>query len=99
MELIAASYKYKLCPFVLKRFETNIDGGVVCLYNAKDDIFWVGNSSVFLILNLLDGNNTLSDIKNYFADFFDMKNNFDEVSFSINNIFKELMKNRMIEKV
>ena len=70
MESTAALSKYKLAPFVLKRFEPNIDGGTVCLYNAKSDLLWAGNPTVLFILDLLDGNNTLIDIKNYFADVF-----------------------------
>jgi hypothetical protein len=53
----------KLAPYILKRFEQNLDdGGLLFLYNVNTNETWTGNASSYYLIKLINGEKTLTEI-------------------------------------
>lgn len=88
----------KLSPYVLKRFEENLDGGKLFLYNVNDNDYWMGNTSSFYIIRLIDGIRTLEDIYNELLPLFkDYK--LEEIEQSFDNLLEGLINRKFLEVV
>lgn len=72
MQSINKNSTIKLSPSILKRYEHNVDAGILFLFNAKTNQIYKGNILVALFVNLLDGKKNLADIycelKNIFPE-------------------------------
>lgn len=52
----------KLNQDVLKRYEHNLEDGVLFLYNVSSHDVWIGNRSANNLIGLLDGKRSLKEI-------------------------------------
>lgn len=88
----------KLSPYVLKRFEENLDGGKLFLYNVNDNDYWMGNASSFYVIRLINGVRSLEDIYNELLPLFkDYK--LEEIEQSFDNLLEGLVNRKFLEVV
>lgn len=88
----------KLSPYVLKRFEENLDGGKLFLYNVNSNDYWIGNASSFYLIRLIDGIKSLEDIYNELLPLFnDYK--LEEIKQSFDNLLDGLVNRKFLEVV
>lgn len=52
----------KLSQNTLKRYEHNLENGVLFLYNLETEEVWTGNSSSNNLIKFMDGRRTLKEI-------------------------------------
>lgn len=75
----------KLNKNILRRFEHNINDGVLFLFDVETEKLWIGNSSTNDLVKLIDGEKTLKEIysklQSVFEDFSynELKESFDEI--------------------
>lgn len=88
----------KLAPHILKRFEQNLDDGVLFLYNVNTNEFWSGNNSSFYVIRLLNGERTLKEVYNellpLFADY-----DYKDIKESFDSLLSNLVKKKFVEVV
>lgn len=85
----------KLSQNILKRFEHNLKGGTMVLYNLETKAIWFGNSASRELIKLLDGNRNLEEIyieilANYNEELHD------KIIESLNIIIEDLVKQKFI---
>lgn len=86
----------KLSQNILKRYEHNIDDGVLFLYDVKTDDIWIGNSSSNDLVRLIDGSTSLRDIYLKLMPLFEGYK-YSEIQESFNVIITELIDKKFIE--
>lgn len=47
---------------ILKRYEHNLNDGIIILFNVESEEIWLGNSGSKEIINLIDGKKTIQEI-------------------------------------
>lgn len=88
----------KLNKNILKRFEHNIDNGVLFLFDVQKEELWVGNDSSNDLIKLIDGQKTLKEIYTQLQPFF-VEYEYDELKESFDAIINDLIKKRFLERV
>lgn len=88
----------KLNKNILKRFEHNLKGGTMILFDIKTEKFWLGNVASKSIIDLIDGKN---DIETVYSKIF---SSYDEADFSqvieaLNSIIEDLYTKGFVEIV
>lgn len=86
----------KLAPHILKRFEQNLDDGVMFLYNVNTDENWTGNSSSFHLIKLINGKRTLKETYNELLPLFEDYDS-EEVKQSFNLLLENLISKKFLE--
>lgn len=61
----------KLNKNILKRFEHNLNGGTLFLFDTVTDEVWMGNESSRDLIKLIDGKKRLKEIYTQLAPFFE----------------------------
>ncbi len=87
----------KLNKNVLKRYEHNLNGGTVFLFNMKTEESWVGNSAADCLLRLIDGEHTLEEIYEYLFPLFENFNE-NELREAFDKIVKSLLEKGFTEE-
>lgn len=85
----------KLNKNTIKRYEHNLNNGVLFLFNAVTKKHWAGNSASYEILKLVNGKRTLSEIYEDAKKIFDNLSN-EEIEESINSILTEWIYEKFI---
>ena len=88
----------KLAPYVLKRFEQNIDDGLLFLYNVNTNETWTGNYSSFYLIKLINGQKKLNEIYNELVPFYEGYT-YDEVKQSFDSLLSDLVNRNFLEMV
>lgn len=88
----------KLNSKILKRYEHNLKGGTMILFNLDTEDIWLGNSSSRNFIDLLDGKNNIQDIyvqilSNY------QETEYDKVINALNALIEDLYTKKFIEIV
>lgn len=86
----------KLNKNVLKRFEHNVQDGVLFLFDAKTEEIWLGNSSSNDLIRLLDGKRTLKEVYTQLQKDFEGYG-YDELKNSFDSIIKDLLDKKFVE--
>lgn len=101
--MLDESFVVKLTKNILKRFEQEIDEGVLFLYNVETDELWTGNESSNDLIRLVNGERTLKDIYLLLMPLFEgyeysvLKKSFDSIiSDLINKDFLEILSEQVI---
>lgn len=86
----------KIISSVLKRFEADVNGGTVFLYDVNSEEFWSGNVAAYWIITLIDGKNTVGDIYSIASSYY---SNLDinDVIKSIDILFCELISKNFVK--
>lgn len=88
----------KLSKNTLKRFEHNIEDGVLFLFNVETEEVWLGNTSSNDLIRLIDGQRTLKEIYISLMPLFEGYK-YDVVKESFNSIVSELKDKHFLEVV
>ena len=88
----------KLDENVLKRFEFNVNGGTLFLYNASVESFWFGNKSAFRLLNMLDGVSSVEHICCSYSKLYP-ELDFEDIKSSIISLFEDLLLKKFLKIV
>lgn len=86
----------KLNPNILKRFEHNVEDGVLFLYNVKTKLLWKGNESSNYMIKLIDGNRSLKEIYKELQNIFDGYS-YEELKNSLDSLIENLITLDIIE--
>lgn len=86
----------KLANNILKRFEHNIDNGVLFLYNVETEEIWIGNESSNDIIKLIDGKKSLKEIYSSLMSIF-KEYEYLEVKESFDAIVNDLINKNFLE--
>ncbi len=89
---------FRLCDSVLTRFEPNLEDGTLFLYNYRTKDLWSLNYSSSILISMADGKISLEKIKLNAQKLFETKD-IDALNRSIDILFSDLLKKKMIEKV
>jgi len=81
---------------VLKRFEINVNGGTLFLYNVVTNEFWYGNKSALRVLDMLDGKIAVEHIYYKYHKFYP-NINFDDIKSSIGSLLDELLQKKFLK--
>lgn len=84
---------FKLSNNVLKRYECDWNGGMYFLYNFSNDELWAGNSTSKLVIDLIDGETTLSIIEDTIQNVLQI-DDVNALKNSINVILSELIEKK-----
>jgi hypothetical protein len=85
----------KLNENVLKRYEHNLNNGVLFLYNIESEIFWLGNESSYFLVRLLNGHKKLEEIYSELLPLFEGYNPNDIIQ-SFDNLIDELLEKKFV---
>lgn len=88
----------RIAPYILKRFEQNLDDGVLFLYNVNTNDNWTGNASSFYLINLIDSKRTLKEIYTKLVPLFE-NYNYEEIKQSFDDLLIGLIKKGFLEVV
>lgn len=80
---------------IVKRYESNIDGGTYFIYNPVNSDMWIGNYSAKLLLDLIDGIKSIDYIKKEFLNLLNT-DDINTVFDGIDIIFYELIEKGML---
>ena len=88
----------KLAPYVLKRFEENLDEGKLFLYNVNSNDYWIGNVTSFYLIKLINGEKTLKEL---YDELFPLFNNYklEDIKQSFDNLLEGLVNRKFLEVV
>lgn len=81
---------------VLKRFEPNLNGGTVFLFDMERETFWSGNISVDYLIRLINGKKRLGEIYEELFNIFEDYTQ-EELINSYNSIIKSLIEKGFLE--
>ena len=88
----------KFNKHILKRYEHNLNGGTIILFDTDSFDIWFGNESANDLVRLVDGKTTIKDIYckilPLYKDF-----NESEVIESFNSVIEELLDKKFLETV
>lgn len=86
---------YRLSEDVLLRYEESIDSGTFFIFNVITKELWCGNMISKLLVELVDGKNSVDEIKKKLSTLLniDLSAN---LNISVDNILTELLEKRMI---
>lgn len=87
----------KLNKDILKRFEHNLNDGVLFLSNVQTDDLWIGNESSNELLKLIDGKKFLKEIYTELTPLFEGYD-YDKLRNSFDAIVSELLEKGFLEK-
>ncbi len=62
---IKKNYIFKFNKDVIKRYETDLNGGTVFIYNVNNKNFWMGNNAAYKFIEYIDGVNSVEKIYNF----------------------------------
>lgn len=88
----------KLAPYVLKRFEENLDGGQLFLYNVNSNAYWIGNTASFYLIKLINGEKTLKEL---YDELFPLFNDYklEDIKQSFDSLLMGLVSRKFLEVV
>ena len=86
----------KLGKDILKRFEHNLNGGTMVLFNVLTYDVWFGNSSTLDLFRLINGERTIKNIHNHLVDQYKEYPE-DAVIESFDNIILDLLDKKFLE--
>ena len=90
--------RLKLNKNLLKRFEENLDNGVLFLFNVETNDLWTGNESAFDIIKLIDGKKTLKKIYSELLPLFE-GHSYEELKQSCDTVISDLRNDGFVEYV
>ena len=86
----------KLSANILKRYEHNIENGVLFLYNVETEALWTGNSSSNDFIKFIDGKRNLKniylDVHSIFEEY-----EYEEIKNSLDSMINDLIKKDFLE--
>lgn len=88
----------KLNKDILKRYEHNLEGGILFLYNVKTDVIWKGNASSNDLIELIDGKKNLNEIYSQLETIFEGYSH-NELKESFDSIIDDLLSKNFLEVV
>lgn len=88
----------KLTKNILKRYEHNLNNGILFLYDVETDDIWAGNESSNDLLKFIDGKSTLKEIYLNLLPIFN-EYDYDELKDSFDSLLEELIKKGFLEYV
>jgi len=88
----------KLNSSIIKRFEKNINGGTIFLFNSDTDEIWTGNLASYQIIKFIDEKIRVEELCNLFLSYF---SNYDreQVLNSVYCVLKELIDKNFLEVI
>ena len=87
--------RYQLSKNILLRHEGSIDSGTFFIFNILNQDIWLGNTSSKLLIELIDGNNTINEIKEKLSIILGVESSAD-LSSNVDGILTELLEKQMI---
>lgn len=81
----------KLTKNILKRYEHNMDNGVMFLFDVETEELWTGNSSSYDLIKLINGQRTLKEIYSTLVpifegyDYSELRESFDSLILDLTN--------------
>lgn len=95
---ISNSTVLKLNENILKRFEHNLKGGTMILFDTASEELWLGNLSSKLIIDLIDGKNDIETVYSQILSNYD-ETDFEQVIEALNAIIEDLHTKGFVEIV
>jgi hypothetical protein len=83
---------------ILKRYEHNLQDGILFLYNVETQEIWTGNNSSNDLIKLLDKKSTLKEIYTALQPFFE-DYGYDVIKDSFDFVIEELIQKNFLEIV